>query len=132
MANKKKKAVRGSASEGPNKSDFIRANPDLSTADLMAKAKANGMPLSSVLVYKVRSRAKGQPAPRAGARAAGGMSASAFVRSLPPSMKASDVVAAGKARGITLSSTLVYMVRSVERKKQGQGRVTRRATGNAG
>lgn len=45
---------------------------------------------------------------------------SAFVRSLPRSMTAKEVVAKGKAQGITLSVPLVYVARAQAKKKTGK------------
>jgi hypothetical protein len=116
-----------------SKSDFIRSNPDLSAKDLVVKAKETGLSIAPILVYKVRGRAKakgpkaakgttaaakGKPGPKA---KDGQMSASAFVRSMPVTMKAKDVSEAAKAKGLKVSSGLVYMVRSADKKKAGGG-----------
>jgi len=50
-----------------SKSDYIRAQPDTLTApQVVAKAKAAGLTLTSQLVYAVRGRAKAKGKPRAG------------------------------------------------------------------
>lgn len=67
-----------------------------------------------------------------GSKSRNGATASDFVRTMPATMKAKEIVAAGKAKGIRLSPNLVYMVRSTDKKngrtaqKRGPGR--RRAT----
>ena len=45
---------------------------------------------------------------------------SAFVRSLPKSMTAKEVVAKAKAQGITISVPLVYIARAAAKKKTGK------------
>ncbi len=58
---------------------------------------------------KVTSRAKGPKVTKA-----------AFVRSLPHSMPAKDVVAKAKAAGFSLSTKHVYVIRSEANKKNGK------------
>jgi hypothetical protein len=117
---------------GPSKSDFIRANPTLTAAEVVAKAKETGLSIAPILVYKVRGRAKakGPKAAAAALKAAskpgpkakdGKISASEFVRAQPVEMKANEVVAAGKAQGLKFSANLVYMVRSVMKKRASGG-----------
>ncbi len=79
-------------------------------AAVVGAAKAKGIKLSSALVYKVRGRMTGKTksVPRRGPDP---KSASAFVRSQPVSMPVAAVLAAAKAKGIKLSSALVYKVR---------------------
>jgi hypothetical protein len=97
-----------------SKSDFIRAQPaTLSAAEVVAKAKTEGIKLDRVLVYKVRIRAragassaKSKPGPKKG-----GSSKASFVRSLPASTPAKEVVAKAKALGMTLSVNYVYNIR---------------------
>jgi hypothetical protein len=48
------------------------------------------------------------------------MGAAAFIRSLPATMKAKDVVAAAKRRGFTVAMSYVYNVRLAARKKSGK------------
>lgn len=106
---------------GPNKSDFIRQHPKLSARDVVAKAKESGISISSTLVYNVRGRAKPRAAARLGRRAKSstGATASDFVRSMPVTTPAKDVIAAAKAKGIRMSANLVYMVRATDRKRGG-------------
>lgn len=96
-----------------SKSDFIRAQPaTLSAAEVVAKAKAEGIKLDRVLVYKVRIRAKGgaagkkAPGPKRGVA-----NKAAFVRGLPASTPAKEVVAKAKALGLSLSVNYVYNIR---------------------
>jgi len=96
-----------------SKSDFIRAQPaNLSAAEVVAKAKAEGIKLDRVLVYKVRIRAKGgaaakkTPGPKKAVA-----SKAAFVRDLPSSTPAKEVVAKAKALGLSLSINYVYNIR---------------------
>lgn len=135
MASKKKAAKRSGARKrrgGPNKSAFIRQYPDAPAADVVAKGKAAGLSFSPAFVYAIRSKSRKGGATKAGpgrpaAAAGGAMTASDFVRSLPATMKAKDVVLAGKAKGIKVSPNLVYMVRSAARK--GGGRKSARGAG---
>jgi|HubBroStandDraft_5_1064220.scaffolds.fasta_scaffold300652_1 hypothetical protein len=96
-----------------SKSDFIRAQPaNLSAAEVVAKAKAEGIKLDRVLVYKVRIRAKGGPAAKkTPGPKKGGTSKAAFVRGLPASTPAKEVVAKAKALGLSLSVNYVYNIR---------------------
>lgn len=48
-----------------NKSAFIRQHPDLSTADLIALAKKQGVELTSNFVYTLRSSDRHKEAPKA-------------------------------------------------------------------
>ena len=69
MAAKKtpKKPSKSKATTKPsvNKSQFIRANPTLSTAELVEKGRKQGIELSSAFIYTLRSsdKAKGGKAP---------------------------------------------------------------------
>jgi hypothetical protein len=111
-----------------NKSDFIRQQPSsLSAAEVVAKAKAAGLNFAPVLVYKVRGRAKSKT-PKA-AKTAGIVttaatatstkppkSKSAFIRSLPSSTPAKEVVKQAKALGMKLTESYVYNVRGAAKK----------------
>ena len=61
-----------------NKSAFIRANPDLSTADLIAKAKKAGVELSSAFIYTLRSSDKHKKVPSAKVKVSGGREGNAL------------------------------------------------------
>lgn len=119
MATRKRGRPKNGA--GPNKSDFIRQHPKLSAQDVVAKAKESGISISPILVYKVRGRTKpGATAkPRRAWKSSKGGTASDFVRSMPVTMSAKDVIAAAKAKGIRMSANLVYMVRATDRKRSG-------------
>ena len=110
----------------PNKSAFIRSQPaSLSAAQVVAKAKADGIKIAPVLVYKVRGRAKAKkPGPVAARTVAktGGKSKAAFVRG-HADLTAKEVVAKAKAEGIKLTEGYVYNVRTYDKKagKQGAG-----------
>ena len=58
-------------------------------------------------------------------------SKSAFIRAQPATMSAADVVAQGKAAGITLRPELVYEVRRVARARTASGATASRGKGNA-
>jgi hypothetical protein len=129
MASKTKAAKNaGTKKTGPNKSDFIREKlqAGMNPVDIVAAAKGAGITIAPALVYKVKGRSTGKakPAPKPKSKRGpkpkdGKMSASDFVRSMPASMKAKEIAAAGKAKGIKVSSGLVYMVRSAAKKKGG-------------
>jgi hypothetical protein len=108
-----------------SKSDFVRSQPlTLSASEVLAKAKAAGLKLTSQLVYKVRGTAKAKgnaklavgakkPAPslKVPAPSKPPASKAAFVRGLPSSTPAKDVVKLAKAAGIKLGIYYVYNVR---------------------
>jgi len=58
----------------------------------------------------------GPPAAARG-RASSGVNKSAFVRSLPSSLSAAEVIEKGKAKGIKLSAAQVYTIRANARRK---------------
>jgi hypothetical protein len=108
-----------------SKAAFIRQFPTAMPAkDVVAKAKEKGISLTANHVSAVRSTSRGKsgkrPAAKAAAPKAGGakpaakgaVSKAAFVRSLPRSTPAKDVVAKAKAAGLKLNSEYVYKVRS--------------------
>ena len=108
-----------------SKSNFVRAQPAaLSAAEVLAKAKAAGLKITPQLVYKVRgsAKAKGKAKESAAAKATAvstkpststkpPKSKAAFVRGLPASTPAKDVVKQAKAAGIKLGISYVYNVR---------------------
>jgi hypothetical protein len=106
----------------PSKSDFIRQHPDLSTADLIAAGKAEGLNFTSSLVYVVRDKMAGKGAPAAKKPAARRkapspskpvpqMSKSDFIRQQPVTMPVAEVIAAGAKAGLAVGANLVYLVR---------------------
>jgi hypothetical protein len=104
-----------------SKSDFIRSQPaSLSTAEVVAKGKEAGIKLNRVLVYKVRAKGKLKKtgaakktamAAKTSASTKSVTSKAAFVRGLPASTPAKDVVAQAKAAGIKLGVSYVYNIR---------------------
>jgi hypothetical protein len=111
-------------------SDFIREQPPtMSAAEVVEKGKATGFKFDASLVGKVRRRAlsKGAHAKtRAAARSTstatspGSMkpvkSKAEFVRGLPSSTPAKEVVAKAKATGISITETYIYGVRAADRR----------------
>jgi hypothetical protein len=104
-----------------SKSDFIRSQPaTMSTAEIVAKAKEEGIKLDRVLVYKVRTRAnaKGGTA-KSSTSSARSTSKAAFVRSLPSDTPAKDVVARAKSQGMSISVNYVYNIRGAAKGARG-------------
>jgi hypothetical protein len=107
----------------PNKSAFVRSLAfDTPSAQVIAKAKAKGMTLTRNDVHAIRaiarrkeSRGKGGAA-RAVKRS-GAVNKSAFVRSLPASLSAAEVISRAKVKGIKLSAAQVYTIRANARRK---------------
>jgi hypothetical protein len=123
-AKKKAKGGRPKKGSGPSKSGFIREllAKNMSPAEIVAKGKEEGLTISPVLVYKVRGReglTKGSAnsGTRPGRKpSTGKMSASDFVRTMPDSARAGEVVAAGAKQGIKFTANLVYAVRAAQKK----------------
>jgi hypothetical protein len=128
----------------PNKSDFIRSQPaTMSAKEVVAKATAAGMTFAPVLVYKVRGRAKAKKsAPTktsamvttapAGTSTKPAKSKSAFIRSLPSTMPAKEVVAQAKKVGMKLEVSYVYNVRQATKSKGAAASATVRTATNGG
>lgn len=57
---------------------------------------------------------------------------SAFVRSLPDTMKASDVAAKAKAAGLKISAKHVYVIRSLDRRKALTAKIAQRKEARGG
>lgn len=121
------------------KSGFIRSFPNLSAQEIVEKAKAKGITLDANHVYSVRATdrktgkaptvepkatkaaPKATKAPKAATKPGKTaeqptMTKSDFVRSLPESTSAKDVVTQAKAAGIKLTAPYVYSVRAADRK----------------
>ncbi|MGO9836327.1 MAG: hypothetical protein ACLP1X_19160 [Polyangiaceae bacterium] len=102
-----------------SKSDFIRSQPTtLSAAEVVAKAKAQGIRLDPVLVYKVRGRAnakkgvvKASPAPKSPASS---VSKAAFVRA-HASLSPKEIVAKAKTEGVKFDVGYVYNIRGYDK-----------------
>jgi hypothetical protein len=120
--------AKKTSTKSPNKSDFIRSQPaTLSAAEVVAKAKTAGVTILPGLVYEVRRKAKGpargktkgviaaKPAPVSATRLTISTkppkSKAAFVRGLPASTPAKDVVKQAKGLGLSLSVNYVYNIR---------------------
>ncbi len=110
--------------------------PSVPAKEVVAAGAEAGITLTEKGVYKTRylARAKGSKTPKAalakpakaarrpGKRGPGDGSASSFIREQPATMKASEVVAAAKAKGISLTAGLVYSVRQAAKKKAAKAR----------
>jgi hypothetical protein len=112
-------------SKTQTKSDFVRSLPNtMSAPEVVKKAKAAGIKLSTQLVYVVRGRATGKgktkkaSAPTTSAATKPAKSKAAFVRGLPASTPAKDVVKLAKAAGIKLAVDYVYNVRGADKAKR--------------
>jgi hypothetical protein len=132
-APKAQKTKASAKTRGVNKSAFVRElSDDLSAADVVEAAAKKGIKLSAAQVYTIRANARRADAKggasttkapsvavEGGAPASGAATKnrSAFIRSLPVTMPAAEVVARAKATGLTLNAGLVYAVRSASRGK---------------
>jgi hypothetical protein len=120
--------AKNTSTKTSNKSDFIRSQPTtLSAAEVVAKAKTAGVTILPGLVYEVRRKAKGpakgktkrtttaKPVLASTTRPASSTkppkSKAAFVRGLPASTPAKDVVKQAKELGLSLSVNYVYNIR---------------------
>jgi hypothetical protein len=109
----------------PNKSAFVRSLAfDTPSAQVIAKAKAKGMTLTRNDVHAIRAIARRKENKdargKAGARASkrpSTVNKSAFVRSLPGSLSAAEVISRAKGKGIKLSAAQVYTIRANARRK---------------
>lgn len=91
---------------------FVRSQPiDMPVDELMRKAEAQGLILSSTSVYTernmMRRRLKKPPSPPLAKSPK-----SDFIRAQPPTMKTLEIIKAAKASGLNLSESLVHLVRS--------------------
>jgi len=117
-----------------NKSEFIRSLPStLSAAEVVAKAKADGIKIAPVLVYKVRGRTKAKKAggTKSAPTKSRGTSKASFVRA-HGELTAKEVVSKAKAEGIRLTEGYVYNVRTYDKKaghRNGTGRSVGRPPG---
>src|ERR1035438_7151965 len=135
-------AAKKTTKKPQSKSDFIRNQAkSLSAADVVAKAKAAGIKLTSQLVYNVRgdskaknkgtakktSKTKPVASKRAALKSPAKMSKADFVRSRSH-LSPREVVEDGKAAGIKLDASYVYNVRGYDAAKT---RVTKQAAKRA-
>lgn len=125
------------AAPSMTKSDFIRKfSATTAASDIVTKAKAVNLKLTPSFVYAIRAMDKKRQgakakksASMAGAASSSGAAAgtgrsvnkSAFVRDLPSTMSASDVIAKGKAEGIQLTAAQVYTVRANAKRADSKG-----------
>lgn len=149
------KSASGSAEAPPadgekqTKTAFVLSfSPDTPAKEVVAKGAEGGIQLSEKGVHKTRylARSKGSkgartpakkaptkaPAkvakvPKKGKRGRGDGRGSAFIRSMPPEMRASEVVAAAAKEGISITAGLVYSVRGAA--KKGGAKAGGQATG---
>jgi hypothetical protein len=134
MPAKKTRSKPGLKKPTLSKSDFIRQQPaSMPANEVVAKAKAVGLKFAPQLVYKVRGRAKTKkstPKKTSAMVATAPMtsatkppkSKSAFIRNLPSSTPAKEVVEQAKAAGIKLNVGYVYNVRGAAKKAAKQKR----------
>jgi hypothetical protein len=107
----------------PNKSAFVRSLAfDTPSAQVIAKAKAKGMTLTRNDVHAIRAiarrkQSRGKGGAARAAKRSGGVNKSAFVRSLPATLSAADVISRAKTKGIKLSAAQVYTIRANARRK---------------
>jgi hypothetical protein len=112
-------------------SDFIREQPrTMSAAEVVEKGKAAGLKFDPSLVGKVRRRALSNGAHAKTTRTAARSTSTTpsprsmkpvkskaeFVRTLPSSTPAKEVVAKAKAAGISITETHIYGVRAADRR----------------
>jgi hypothetical protein len=95
---------------------------DTPSAQVIAKAKAKGMTLTRNDVHAIRAIARRKEARGKGgalrtAKRSGAVNKSAFVRSLPSSLSAAEVISRAKLKGIKLSAAQVYTIRANARRK---------------
>jgi hypothetical protein len=131
----------------PTKSDFIRSqSADLSAAEVVEKAKSEGLSIEPGLVYNVRGQAKasgkataktkGKPdkvaAKKAsstshGARTEPAQGKASFVRA-HSALAPKEIVEKAKAQGIKLEVGYVYNVRSADKGARTKPSVPRKTT----
>ena len=110
-------AAPGRRRAGP-KSDFVRSQPaNLSTAEVIARAKKAGISLTAALVYLVRGKGNSSAKRSATSKpravpASGQLRASDFIRAQPLSMSAKEVEQKGSAEGYRFGTSLVYRLRA--------------------
>jgi hypothetical protein len=125
---------RAKSAAKPNKSAFVRSFAfDTPSAQVIAKAKAKGMTLTRNDVHAIRAiarrkQAKGKTGGPARAAKRGGVNKSAFVRSLPGTLSAAEVISRARSKGIKLSAAQVYTIRANARRKAENGGSTRDRT----
>ena len=139
MASKKSSGKMGKAA-------FVRTLPqDMPARDVVSKAKEHGIDISEKHVHVIRSNdrrkagsaktrggKKGGAGKKAGAGrrgrkpATGGLSKREFVESMPNDMPAKQVITEAAKKGMTITSSYIYTLRSGGAKKAGGSTGARR------
>jgi hypothetical protein len=107
-------------SAGVSKSEFIRLHPSLSTAEVIAAGKDQGLTFTANLVYAVRGPKGGKTTPktatsRAPARKGGRTASKAdFVRERGH-LSPKEIVEDAKSKGVKLNASYVYNVRGYDK-----------------
>ena len=97
--------------------ETVRATPNNpSRASRSSSARAHATSAGRDRGHTRTNYRSGPPAAARG-RASSNINKSAFVRSLPSSLSAAEVIAKGKAKGIKLSAAQVYTIRANARRK---------------
>jgi hypothetical protein len=130
-------------------SEFVLAqDAKLSAAEVVKLAKTAGFDITAHRVHNIRwaakqkgkkgkttgkavkpAKAAGKPAPIKAATPGKTITKTEYVLSFPPGTSAADVVAAGKAKGIKLSTAHVYSIRSgAKAKGKASGKQAKTAT----
>jgi len=124
-------------SETQTKADFVRSLPrTMSASEIVEKGNAAGVKLTTHYVHKVRGKRGGSNAKKkstSGKATTSGTSkktksAASFVRGLPTSMPAKQVVTLAKAAGIKLGISYVYNIRGAAKVAAKKKRAARRST----
>jgi len=127
----------------PNKSAFIRSQPaEVSAAEVVAKAKADGLTITPGLVYGVRSQlkatrkakkgaAKKTSAAKKGAATKPVRSKGDFVRKFPK-LSPQELVTKAKTEGVQLEVGYVYSARGNDRNARNKKREARAASPRRG
>src|SRR5688572_9754402 len=132
--------AKKSAAKPMTKSDFIRKfSASTPASEIVSKAKGANLKLTPSFVYAIRAMDKkrkggsGAKRPAMGAGSSNGSASSAtsgsgrsinksaFVRGLPSTLSASEVIAKGKAEGIKLTAAQVYTVRANAKRAGSKG-----------
>ncbi len=144
-------AAKKTSAKKLTKSSFVRSQPpEMSAAEIVAKGKAAGMPISDSLVYMVRGpkigsakktgavkrsvskkaspkkAKKTSSAPKSASPKKAGESKADFVRA-NRSLSANEIAAKAKAEGLTLDANYVYKVRGADKAAAKQKRVAKKA-----
>ena len=126
------------ASKTQSKADFVRSLPRaMSAAEIVEKGNAAGVKFTTHYVHKVRAKSIGSKAKKksstSGKSTTSGTSkktksAAAFVRGLPRSTPAKQVVTLAKAAGIKLGISYVYNIRGATKMAAKRKRAAAKST----